>query len=278
MILMIIACIPILKPDCKFKILLEYFEFKKIRLIILDSGENFEFFNLENHIYKRVPLFSHSATRNLALEYESDFYLFLTEDVTPYDDFIDNLIKPFEDKDVVVSYARQIPYPSAHPIEKYNRSVNYPDVDIIKDKESIAKMGIKAFFCSNSCAMYRSDYFRKVGGFNESCKTNEDMEFAYRAIMDGKKVAYVSNALVYHSHDISTRKLFMRYLSIGKFFKNHRYILEETSKHNKIEKEGFDHFMRELRTIQSKYGLFYAFQSIWYSGVKYFGYKLGYSL
>lgn len=61
--------------------------------------------------------FNHANTRNLALGYTTDFYLFMTQDAQPYDEtLIENLLKPFDDTNVVISYARQIPNSDADPI------------------------------------------------------------------------------------------------------------------------------------------------------------------
>ena len=220
--------------------------------------------------------FNHAATRNLALNYEADFYLFMTQDAIPYDDkLIENLLKAFDDSDVVVSYARQIPHADADLIEKFARETNYPDVSVVKSKESLPSMGIKTFFCSNSCAMYRASYFKEVGGFEEGLIMNEDMAFAARAILNGKKVAYISDAKVWHSHDYSTKDIFRRYFDIGIFFRTNSWIFDEVNRYASADSTGIDQAKRELIFLLQNAPLAIP-GSILFSFTKFFAYKLGF--
>ena len=191
--------------------------------------------------------FNHANTRNFALSYEADYYLFMTQDAMPYDDtMIENLLKAFQNRDVVVSYARQIPYPDANPIERFARETNYPSQSYIKSLKDLPELGIKTFFSSDSCAMYHEKYFRAVGGFTPHLNTNEDMEFAARAIMNEKKIAYCSDAKVFHSHTLSLVEIWKRYREIGMFFAHHKWILDIVSQHSKAESTGIKQAILEL--------------------------------
>jgi rhamnosyltransferase len=91
-------------------------------ILLINSGSD-----IPNGDYDLIEIdkkdFNHANTRNHVLEYTSDFYLFMTQDAQPYDEtLIENLIKMFEDADVVVAYAHQIPYPDADPIEIFART------------------------------------------------------------------------------------------------------------------------------------------------------------
>jgi rhamnosyltransferase len=110
-------------------------------------------------------------------------------------------------------------------------------------------MGIKTFFCSDSCAMYRASYFREIGGFKKDLNTNEDMEFAARAIMDGKKVAYVADAKVYHSHKFTCKDIWKRYRAIGVFFVENSWLLEEVAQYSKAESTGLKQAFNELQYL-----------------------------
>ncbi len=220
--------------------------------------------------------FNHATTRNLVLQKEADFYLFMTQDALPHDDkLIENFLKPFEDENVVVSYARQIPHEDADPIEKFARETNYPPVSIVKSKEDLKALGIKTFFCSNSCAMYRASYFKEVGGFTEGLIMNEDMEFAARAILDGKKVAYAADAKVWHSHRYTVKDLFKRYFDIGIFFKTNGWIQDEVNKYNSTESTGVKQAKKELAYLFTNVPLSIP-KSVLFSLTKYIAFKLGY--
>lgn len=173
------------------------------KILLINSGKK-----IENGEYEVVNIskkeFNHSNTRNIALGYEADFYLFMTQDATPFDGYlIENLLIGFDDKEVVVSYARQVPYVDANEIEVFARMTNYPEISKVKSKADLPILGIKTFFSSDSCAMYRAKYFKEESGFKKDLNTNEDMEYAARAILNNKKIYYNATAKVYHSHNFN---------------------------------------------------------------------------
>ncbi len=220
--------------------------------------------------------FNHASTRNIALKYDVDFYLFMTQDALPVDvDLVKEILKPFEDPEVVVSYAQQVPYESADEIERFARKTNYPDRMIVKNKESLSTLGIKTFFSSNSCAMYRADYFKKVCGFKEGLIMNEDMEYVARAIMDDKKVVYCADAKVYHSHNYAVRDIFKRYFDIGIFFKTNSWISEEVDKYTKTESTGVKQAIAEVQHLWQVNKTIIP-KSIFFSLTKYLAFKLGF--
>lgn len=241
-------------------------------IVLINSGET-----IPKGSYTSVNIdkkeFNHADTRNLALKYGADFYLFMTQDALPYDEhLIEELLKAFEDEEVVVSYARQIPYKDAEAIEVFARITNYPVLSRIKSKEDLTQLGIKTFFSSDSCAMYRASYFKEVGGFKQGLNTNEDMEFAARAIMNGKKVAYVAEAKVYHSHNFTCKDIWKRYRSIGLFFKENSWILEIVSKYSKAESTGIKQALAELKYLMRNSPLDIP-RSCLFSLIKYIAFK-----
>ncbi|NBL01198.1 MAG: glycosyltransferase, partial [Erysipelotrichia bacterium] len=173
--------IPILNPQSSFfnkTITSLHVQTVKSSTLLINSGDPISHGNFEVAKIDKTT-FNHANTRNIALKYEADFYLFMTQDAMPYDEhLVAELLKAFEDEEVVVSYARQIPYKDADAIEVFARTTNYPALSSIKSKEDLTQLGIKTFFCSDSCAMYRASYFKEVGGFKQGLNTNEDMEYA----------------------------------------------------------------------------------------------------
>lgn len=172
--------------------------------------------------------FDHGKTRNDASRLcKSQYILFMTDDAIPYDKKLTtNLINGFEKENVAVVFARQLAKENAKPKEKLVREFNYPRKDIVKDKSTEKKYGIKNCFCSNSCAMYDRKVFEKLKRFDTKIIQNEDMLFAARAIENGYKVVYKSDAIVYHSHNLSYIEQFKRNYDIGKFQKEHKEIFE----------------------------------------------------
>lgn len=171
--------------------------------------------------------FNHGRTRNVASEGASGEYLvFLTQDALPVDaSLLENLVRPLEeDETIAVAYGRQIPYDHARTIERFIRGFNYPEESRTRGREDIPELGVKTFFCSNACAIYRRDVFCRLGGFRDDTIMNEDMEFVYRAVMAGYKVHYAADARVFHSHDYTLAEQFRRYVDIGVFFANNQHI------------------------------------------------------
>lgn len=244
--------IPILNPnDAFFSNILPQLKSQTIQsnVLLINSGSD-----IPNGDYDLLKIgkkdFNHANTRNMAMNHEANFYLFMTQDAQPYDEIlIEKLADMFADPDVVVAYARQIPYEGADTIEIFARTTNYPEYSMVKSENDLATMGIKTFFSSDSCAMYRGDYFRSVGGFTPGLNTNEDMDFAARAIMNGKKVAYAHEAKVYHSHNFILKQVWQRYRQIGEFFTENRWILDTVAQHTNAESTGIKQAINELKYL-----------------------------
>lgn len=272
----IYVIIPILNPAKSFtKTLIPLLQKQTVGLSLLFINSGDALLNVSQTEERLIPKhhFNHANTRNIALEYEADFYLFMTQDAMPCDEhLVENLLKVFDEPDVVVAYARQIPHEDADAIEVFARTTNYPPLSRVKSKSDLPVMGIKTFFCSDSCAMYKASYFKDVGGFKKDLCTNEDMEFAARAIMNGKKVAYVAGAHVYHSHRFTCKDIWKRYRAIGTFFSENRWILDEVKAYHHAESTGVKQACDELKYL-IKHSPWSIPRSIYLSFIKFIAFK-----
>jgi Glycosyltransferases, probably involved in cell wall biogenesis len=218
--------IPTYRPDQKFHHLLEMLQKQTYpihEIIIVNTGESYfpkeEYEKNSNmkvfHISKKE--FDHGRTRAFAAKKASgDFLLYMTQDAVPEDIFlIENLLRAFEDETVGASYARQLPTEDCKFIERYTRMFNYGEESMVKSLEDLETLGIKTYFCSNVCAMYRKKYYRELGGFVKKTIFNEDMLFAGKLINAGYKVAYVATAKVLHSHNYSGIQQLKRNFDLG---------------------------------------------------------------
>ncbi|NLZ81423.1 MAG: glycosyltransferase family 2 protein [Clostridiales bacterium] len=276
--------IPVYKPDHKLKellISLQNQEYPVHKIIIMNTDKRYwvdsEYARINNltvrHIEKKN--FDHGGTRRQAAALSSaDFMVLMTQDAIPADErLILELMKPFSDPFVSVSYARQLPYKKSNAIEKFTRNYNYPDVDIMKTKVDIDRMGIKAFFSSDVCAAYRKSDYLDLGGFIAKAIFNEDMIFAAKAILSGKAVFYASKAQVYHSHNYDSIELFQRNFDLGVSQSENPEIFAKI----KSESEGIKLVKKTASHLISIFKPYLLPKLIINSGFKYLGYKLGYN-
>lgn len=203
-------------------------DINKFRYVLTECSDNTEMILKENNIdYKKINKndFSHSLTRETeALESDADILVFITQDIVIEDElWLYNLVKDIDDEDIVATYSRQLT--KFNNIEKYTRESNYPEVDIIKSKDSIDEMGLKAFFFSDATSAISAKVFKELNGYDQKkLPFSEDMYIAYKIIMNGYKIKYCSEPQVYHSHDFTLKEIYDRYKLAGKFFKENSYL------------------------------------------------------
>ena len=222
--------------------------------------------------------FDHGATRHMGMQMaKCDYVLMMTQDAVPKNKYLlENLKKYFDGEgeltcDTAVAYARQLPRKNCRYIEKYIRSFNYPEKTQIKKYEDIETMGIKAFFCSDVCAMYDKKKYLEIGGFPNRTIFNEDAILAYKALVCEYEVAYVAEAEVIHSHNYSLVKEFQRNFDNGVSHKQFSYVFESVSTENegiKLVKETAKHLYVNGKMILIP-------SLILRSGIKFVGFQLG---
>lgn len=223
--------IPVYKPDKRFFELLDMLSKQTVsvnRIILMNTEQKYWDELVYNnpkkkiadnvrvwHISKRE--FDHGRTRRDAVKKsQAELFVMMTMDAMPKDEFLlENLIKPLEQEQVAVSYARQLPREDAGPVEKFTRYFNYPENGCIKTKKDIPQLGIKTFFCSNVCAAYKRSVYDEIGGFIRNAIFNEDMVYAANAVEKGYGIAYAASAQVIHSHHYTNKEQFHRNFDVG---------------------------------------------------------------
>lgn len=170
-------------------------------------------------IVKVVPKteFNHGGTRNLGANMaRGEILVFMTQDALPVDEtFLEALTLPIRKGEVAAAYARQLPYPDTPPPEAFARGFNYPAESQVKSLEDLPRLGMKTFFFSNVASAIDREVFEQLGGFPEHVIMNEDMHFAAKLLMSGRKIAYQAEAKVFHSHDYRLGQQFRRNFDIG---------------------------------------------------------------
>jgi rhamnosyltransferase len=168
--------------------------------------------------------FHHSTVRNHGAQLaHGQLLVFMTQDALPsQSSCFEHLAGPLLDGRASAAFARQVPYSDATPLERFARETNYPAESRTSTDKDIARIGVRAFFFSNSCSMVRRDVFEELGGFPSHTVMNEDMLFAARLLRAGHRIAYVADALVIHSHCYSLAQTLKRYFDIGVVFEQAR--------------------------------------------------------
>lgn len=274
--------IPTYKPDEKFHMLMRMLQRQTypIHEILIMNTER-AFFPEElcrglpgvqvEHLTRKE--FDHGGTRDRAAALLSgELLLFMTQDAVPADEhLVEYLVDAFSQDDVDAAYARQLPAEDCGVIETYTRSFNYPENASVKSRKDLPVYGIKTFFCSNVCAMYRAERYRLLGGFEKRTIFNEDMIFAGKIIQSGGMIAYVPEAKVIHSHNYGNLDQLRRNFDLAVSQAEHPEIFEMVSS----QKEG-------LRLVRETGAYLMKIRKPWLladlvvkSGFKYLGYCLG---
>jgi rhamnosyltransferase len=174
--------------------------------------------------------FNHGGTRQLGVTLLpwARVVVFLTQDAVLVEpDAIARLIAVFADCAVGAAYGRQLPRPSAGPIEAHARLFNYPPQSELRTFESRHRLGIKAAFLSNSFSAFRVQALCSVGGFPTNVIMAEDALVAGKLLIAGWKVAYVAEATVNHSHPFGLAEEFRRYFDTGVYHSREAWLTEQ---------------------------------------------------
>ena len=184
---------------------------------------------------------------------------------------IESMISAMEDPEVATAYGRQLPSREVGIIEHYTRDFNYPAESYVKSAADLERLGIKTYFCSNVCAMYRRSVYEEMGGFVLHTIFNEDMIMAAGVIQAGYKIAYVAEAAVVHAHKYTYRQQFTRNFDLAVSQQQYKEIFENV----KSESEGIRLVKNTAGYLLSK-GKWYKIPDlVFQSGFKFLGYRFG---
>ncbi len=191
--------------------------------------------------------FSHSLTRERAIkEYcTSDVVLMLSQDVILHDENAASILCSAVNEKVAYAYGRQIC--KKRTIEKYVRDKNYGKQSHTVTKADIEKMQIDAFFSSDAFSAYYRPVFLQLNGYDGlHMMMSEDMYYARKVLEADYEKAYVAEAIVEHSHNLTFRQLHDRYYAIGEWFTQNNQF-EGYEKENSAFKLALYVFGRALR-------------------------------
>ena len=255
---------------------------EKTEILIIDSSSTDNTIEIARSFNTKIITipkhkFDHGGTRtNAGKIAKGEILIYLTQDALPSDKYaIRNLIIPFyKDEKISVTFGRQLPHSDATPFAKHLRIFNYPDKSYVRSLQDKERYGLKTCFCSNSFAAYRKSALEKIGWFKNGLIVSEDSYAVAKMILKGYKVAYVSEAMVYHSHNYTLFQEVKRYFDIGVFHRNEKWIKDIFGC---ATKQGKKYVISELKFLLRNHYYHLVPEFVIRNFFKYLGYKLGYN-
>jgi rhamnosyltransferase len=203
-------------------------------ILVLDSSSSdnsaavASSYGAQVHMIDRLD-FDHGGTRSYGARCATgEIVVFLTQDVIlAHRRVLELLVRPLlEDDGIAISYGRQLPTFDANPIAAHLRHFNYPPASSCRSFADHESQGLATIFNSNSCAAYRKADLAAIDFFHAGLIFGEDTLAAGQLLKSGKKIAYSSEATVYHSHNYEWGEEFSRYFDIGVLHAEQRWLLD----------------------------------------------------
>jgi glycosyltransferase involved in cell wall biosynthesis len=189
---------------------------KDVEVILVDSGSSDSTVPIaESHGARVVHIppeeFTFGRSLNLGIRAaRRELVVIASAHVYPvYPDWLESLLRPFEDDAVGLTYGKQRGPESAKFSEQQIFQQWYPDLS--RPRQETA-------FCNNANAAIRKKLWEQ-NPYNETLTGLEDLAWAKWAKEQGYALAYVAEAEVIHVHNETPRGVFNRYRREAMAFK-----------------------------------------------------------
>ncbi|MFB6186108.1 MAG: glycosyltransferase family 2 protein, partial [Halobacteriaceae archaeon] len=190
-------------------------------VIVIDSGSTDATLSIAQEFPIRLieiepESFDHGGTRNLgAAKAKGDYICYLTQDATPCESWLENLLQPMKEDDTIAGvYSRQLPRDDATPMKKHFLKEFYPPCSETRSFSDEELIPLDDTFFSNVASGIRADVLEKIP-FREDPIMSEDQIWAKRALEAGYKIRYESTSKVRHSHREGIVDIFKRFFDSG---------------------------------------------------------------
>lgn len=187
-----------------------------VEIILVDSGSDDSTVSTAASFGAKIvhippQEFTFGRSLNLGIRSAAgEFIVIASAHVYPvYPDWLETLLRPFEDEQVALTYGKQRGPDFAKYSERQIFHQWYPDAG--KPKQETA-------FCNNANAAIRRRLWEK-NPYDESLTGLEDLAWAKWAKDQGHVIAYVAEAEVVHVHEETPRGVFNRYRREAMAFK-----------------------------------------------------------
>ncbi len=201
---------------------------KHIEVVIVDSGSTDKTLEIAKeysvsivHINPEEFTFGFSLNKGCAAA-TGEYLVMASAHVLPVSEvWLEELIKPFQDPRIALSYGRQIG----------NHTTKYSEHQVFRQQfpeESNFRQTTP--FCNNANAAIRRSIWEKHP-YDEMLTGLEDLAMGKKVIDDGYLLAYNANAAIIHIHEESPKKILNRYkreaIALKKIFPDSHLSLTE---------------------------------------------------
>lgn len=190
---------------------------KDVQIVLVDSGSTDRTVDIaQSHgatiVHIKPQDFTFGRSLNLGINAaEAELVIIASAHIYPvYPDWIEEMLKPFDDPSVALVYGKQRGVPGSHFSERQIFNHWYGEVSIPSQEHP---------FCNNANSAIRKSLWEQ-NQFNESLPGLEDLAWAKWALDKHYHIAYVAHAEIKHVHQESWQGIKKRYLREGMAFKS----------------------------------------------------------
>jgi len=179
-----------------------------VEIIIVDSGSTDNTLSIATKYHCRITHikkseFTFGRSLNIGCQFaKGDYFVFVSGHCIPVnEDWLTELIKPFDNENICYVYGRQEGKETTKFSEYRHFDKHFP---------IYSKIPQNGFFCNNANAAIAKKAWQQFK-FNEDLTGLEDMFLAKQIVEQGKQLAYIASASVYHIHNEKWAQIKVRY-------------------------------------------------------------------
>lgn len=189
---------------------------QNVQIILVDSGSTDHTVQIAQQyqvdiVHIKPHDFTFGRSLNLGIQKaNADLIVIASAHVYPvYPDWLKNLLEPFKDNQVALTYGKQRGCVTSHFSESQIFTHWYPEK---------TRLDQRFPFCNNANAAIRKSLWKNQP-YDENLPALEDLAWARWALDKGYKIAYVAEAEIIHVHNESSRGIYNRYKREAMAFK-----------------------------------------------------------